>query len=114
MTSPVARSTPSALVRYEKADDKWGLTKPREETGQKNKVDELLDELDELRAKSIAEYDKKKADLKEYGLDKPEITVRVELADGARHEVSVGKEEGDVRYVLSSQSPFVLTSSNAR
>ncbi len=98
----------SPAFRYEKSEDQWRMTRPAEEAAKQEEVDEVLEELRALRAESIAEYNKEKADLKDYGLDKPDLVIRIEAAEAENVELSIGKKEEDVRYAVSSSTPCVF------
>jgi len=97
----------SVVFRYEKSGDQWKRMQPAEGPIKKEAVEKVLDEIRGLRAESIAEYRKDAADLKRYGLDRPERTVRVERSGAEPIILTIGAKEKETRYLVSS-SPCIF------
>jgi hypothetical protein len=93
-------------VRDEKDADKWKITTPKEAEGKKSEIEDVLDELDPLKAERLASYKAVgSAELKPFGLDEPELTISLNLKDGKDETIEVGKltkEDPDEYYWVRS------------
>lgn len=103
----LAYAKDSKTVKIEKdGDDKWKMTKPEEKSYDKSDVDDILDELDDFRAKSIETYAAK--DLAKYGLAKPCLTITLDLGDGQK-TVHIGdKKDDDLYYAKAEGKDFIF------
>lgn len=78
-------------VTCKKEDDQWKVTTPKEAEGKKSEIEDLLEELDPLKADRLASYKAVgPAELKPYGLDDPEVTVTVKLKEGKEETLEIG------------------------
>jgi len=78
-------------VTCKKEDDQWKITTPKEAEGKKSEIEDLLEELDPLKADRLASYKAVgAAELKPYGLDVPEVTVTVKLKEGKEETLEIG------------------------
>jgi hypothetical protein len=94
-----------ALERSDKGE--WGFTKPIKTLAGRWSVDGLLGTLESLKMESVAAEDASK-DLKKYGLDKPQRTVKLTLADGGYKIFEIGSSAGEKKYhAREAQSPLV-------
>jgi hypothetical protein len=73
-----------------KAGDEWRLLEPIDYPADSGAVNAVLTSLEGLESERILGTDE--VELAAYGLDSPEITVRLETADGISHELAVGSE----------------------
>ena len=71
----------------------WTLTVPKGEAVDTAKLEDVLAALSNLRASEIVADTL--IDAKEYGLDKPEMTVTVEMGQGKSHKLLIGDEIED-------------------
>jgi len=70
----------------------WRITSPVDESADNSKVNNIIGELDELKA---SKFFADKPDIATTGLDKPEVQVTVTLKDDTTHEFFIGKAIGD-------------------
>jgi len=114
---------------FAQVDGTWKLVEPTAAEAEQNELDEFVNDLARLRADELVE--EKPADLKPYGLDRPDVHWRLLSGDkevlnllvGAREKVA-GKEgprcyaklaSGDVVFLLSPQlTKRVLTEYRVR
>ena len=104
----IAISAKGAHWEASKKDDEWMLAAPVKGLAKESKMTGLLDSLSGLRAKEFAAEDKKPADLKKYGLDKPEYTVTLKMPGAAAETVFAFHKADDKTYVTTSQSTKIL------
>lgn len=94
-----------ALERSDKGE--WSFTRPVKTLAGRWSVDGLLGTLESLKMESVAAEDATK-DLKKYGLDKPQRTVKLTLADGGYKILEIGGSAGEKKYhAREAQSPLV-------
>jgi hypothetical protein len=103
----LAVSTTARQLQFAKADGEWQITEPIKGRADFTSVDGLLSRLHTLQSKSIAAPEP--ASLAEYGLDKPEATVR--LGSGSSQAtLLIGKSAGEgVVYAKDASRPAVVT-----
>ena len=89
----VAVESPAGKYTLERAGDEWELREPWRDRADPDKVKALLTGLPDVWAEKFVSKGK---DLKEYGLDKPEDTLRVTRGNGDVVTLLVGKES-DIR-----------------
>lgn len=97
-------------AEFAKADGDWSMTKPVPARADFSAVEGLVGHIESLQMKSIASAQPTPADLKTYGLDKPDTTVSLHLGGSARATVMVGGKapDGSV-YVRDAARPDVFT-----
>jgi hypothetical protein len=95
-----------ALERSDKGE--WGFTRPLKTAAGRWSVDGVLGTLESLKMESVAAEDVGK-DLKKYGLDKPQRTVKLTLADGGYKILEIGAAApGEKKFhAREAQSPLV-------
>jgi hypothetical protein len=94
-----------ALERNDKGE--WSITRPIKTLAGRWSVDGLLGTLESLKMESVAAEDASK-DLKKYGLDKPQRTVKLTLADGGYKILEIGSSPSEKKYhAREAQSPLV-------
>jgi hypothetical protein len=88
--------------------DGWLLNSPVKALAAKSKVDSLLDALSALKATEFLSEDKKPADLKKCGLEKPECQVTLSLPTAGKEIVfSLGKD-GAKSAAMSSETNKII------
>lgn len=97
-------------IRWEAAlkGGEWFLQKPAAGLAQKTRVDALLNALSGLRAKDFAVEQKTPADLKKYGLDKPDYEVSLGLPKSNQALVFLAQKKDEKVYVTTSASDKVV------
>jgi Domain of unknown function (DUF4340) len=87
----------------------WKVTKPIQTKADFGAVEGLIGRLQSAQMKSIVSSEATPADLKKYGLEKPDVTVNVS-AGSARATLLVGtKGEDNTVYVRDASKPAVMT-----
>ena len=105
----------AAPIRLDRQDESWALEAPLKTAADKATVDTLLRGLADAHRERTFE-DVKDEDLGNYGLDAPELTIRVTAGD-RKETVLVGSKDfsGTSQYVMLEGSPTVyLTSTQLR
>ena len=91
----------------------WKLTSPLQTRADFGAVEGLMGRLQTAQMKSIAADEAAPADLKKYGLEKPEVTVNVN-AGSARATLLVGGKADDGNfYVRDASRPMVMTAESS-
>jgi hypothetical protein len=100
------------LLQFAKDGREWKLTKPLQARADYGAVEGLVGRL-EGKAKSFVTNDAGPADLKKYGLDKPEATLNLTVG-GTKLTLLVGSNAGDgAVYVRDRSKPAVMTAESA-
>jgi uncharacterized protein DUF4340 len=87
----------------------WKITRPVPSKADFGSVEGLIGKLQTAQMKSLAADDPSPADVKKYGLDKPEATVNLG-AGSARTTLQVGaKADGNTVYARDASKPAVVT-----
>jgi Domain of unknown function (DUF4340) len=103
----------SQLVTIGKDGGEWKLKKPIEVRTDYGTVEGLIGKLQTARMKSIAAENVSPADLKKYGLDKPQATVDLH-AGSAKATLEIGsKAEDNTVYARDASKPMVVTVENS-
>ncbi len=91
-----------------KKGEEWFFKNPVNALAQSSEIDDILSSLSNLKAKEFMSEEKKKDDIKEYGLDRPEFEIIIGMPL-ANQEVtfSLHKEE-DKLYATTSLSPKIV------
>ena len=96
-------------LQFAKAGGDWTIMKPLQARADFSTVESLLSKLEGLQMKSVVTAEPTPADLKKYGLDKPEASVNVNVGS-ARATLAVGgKSEDGGLYVRDASKPAVMT-----
>ena len=97
-------------VRWEAAHeaDAWLFKAPLQAPANKSQLETLLDSLSNLKATEFVSEDKKPADIKKFGLDKPEYEVDLAMPAANREVVYSFHKDGGKSYALTSQSNKII------
>jgi hypothetical protein len=95
------------VAEFAKANGEWTMSKPRQARADFSALEGLLGHLESLQMKSIVATDPLPADLKKYGLDKPEATVNLHLGSARATLLVGGKLDEATVYVRDSSKPDV-------
>jgi hypothetical protein len=92
-----------------KASGGWKITKPVQTTADFGSVEGLVGRLQSAQMKSWVADDASPADLKKYGLDRPEATVNLGLGSARATLLLGGKAADNTVYARDSSKPAVFT-----
>lgn len=103
----VSLSTGDKRVQMAKSGEEWSITSPVGARADYGTVEGLIGRLQTAQMKALTAAEAK--DLKQYGLDKPEVTATIRAA-GAESTIQIGKkaEEGTL-YARDAARPMVFT-----
>jgi Domain of unknown function (DUF4340) len=87
----------------------WKLTKPVQTKADFGSVEGLVGRLQTAQMKSIAADEASPADLKKYGLDKPEATVTLNIGSSRATLLVGGKASDNTVYARDASKPAVVT-----
>ena len=105
----VAAGAARPPIQFAKAGGEWKLIKPLEARADPGLVEALVGSLQTAQMKSVAADSATPADLKKYGLDRPDVTVTVHLGS-ARAALALGGKAGpDTVYARDTSGPLVVT-----
>ena len=90
-----------------KEGENWKLTSPVEALASKYQVDSLVDNLSRLRAKDFVAEEKKPEDLKNYGLDQPEFSVKITLPESKELTFFLNRKDNRLLATTSWSSKIV-------
>ncbi|MBC7364275.1 MAG: DUF4340 domain-containing protein [Candidatus Aminicenantes bacterium] len=90
-----------------KEGENWKLTSPIEALASKYQVDNLVDNLARLRAKDFVVEEKKPEDLRNYGFDQPEFTVRITMPESKELTFFLNKKDNRLLATTSWSSKIV-------
>ena len=91
----------------------WKLTRPVEARADFGTVEGLIGRLQSAQMKSIVTENAAPADLKKYGLEKPDVTVNVSAGSAKATLLIGGKAEDNTIYVRDASRPTVMTVESA-
>lgn len=91
----------------------WKLTRPLQVRADSNVVEGLVGRLQAAQMKSIVTNEATPADLKKYGLDKPEVTVNLNAGSARATLVVGGKAAEDTVYARDASKAMVVTVESA-
>src|SRR3954466_14870732 len=91
----------------------WKLSKPVQAKADFGSVEGLVGRLQTVQMKSIVADDASPADLKKYGLDKPEATVNLNLGSAKATLLFGGKAADNTVYARDASKPSVVTVESA-
>jgi hypothetical protein len=92
-----------------KATGDWKVSKPVEARADFGAVEGLIGRLQSAQMKSIVTENATAADLKKYGLEKPDVTVNVSAGSAKATLLVGGKAEDNTIYVRDASRPTVMT-----
>lgn len=99
--------TPEHTVQLTKADAEWKLAEPVQARGDFGTIEGVIGRLNTAQMKSIVAAET--ADLKQYGLDKPEVTTTLG-AGSSRTVLEIGKKADESNfYARDASRPMVFT-----
>jgi hypothetical protein len=99
--------TPERTIEMAKTGEEWKISKPVEARGDYGSIEALIGRLQSAQMKSIVTPAAQ--DLKQYGLDKPEVKATIG-AGSARATLELGKKgESGTVYAKDSARPMVFT-----
>ncbi len=87
----------------------WKITKPLQVAADFGSVEGLVGRLQTVQMKSIAKSDPTPADLKTYGLDKPQETATLNLGSARATLALGGKADDNTVYARDTSKPVVVT-----
>jgi hypothetical protein len=98
-------------VTFAKQDTTWRLTSPLGAKADFSAVDGLVSRVSQARMKAIESSDASAADLKKFGLDKPQATITIGAGSTRATLALGGKKEGDDTsvYARDLSRPLVFT-----
>lgn len=99
---------PDAQWEAEKTEDDWYLKKPVESLAQKNKINDVLYSLSNLKATAFLSEKKEDTEMINYGLDVPDYEVVVDLPVENRQVTFYIREKDEKVYATSSASTKIL------
>ncbi|MGE5243928.1 MAG: DUF4340 domain-containing protein [Betaproteobacteria bacterium] len=100
-------------VEVAKSGSDWKLEKPVETKADYGAVEGLIGRLQTVQMKSIVTDKPSPADLKTYGLDKPQATVTLHLGSARAELLLGGKAPDNSVYARDSSRPMVMTVESA-
>jgi hypothetical protein len=97
------------VVKLAKKDNEWRITSPINARADYSASEGVLGRVETAQMKSIVTENAGPADLKKYGLDKPQTSVSVNLA-GSTHVIAIGgKADDGSLYARDASKPTVVT-----
>jgi hypothetical protein len=97
--------------KAQRQGDSWFLLKPVEALASKSQIESLLDKLAGLKAKDFLVEDKKSEDLKAYNLDRPEVTIKLDLSPSQQISIMLAKK-GEKLVASTSLSKKIIEIDN--
>ena len=92
----------------EKEDEDWFLRKPVNALAQKNKINDILFALSNLKAKEFVSEEKKDEEIKNFELDKPDYEVAIDFPVENRQVTFFIHKKDEKVHATSSISPKIL------
>lgn len=96
-------------LQFAKAGGEWKLVKPLEARADSGLVEALVGSVQTAQMKSVAADNATPADLKKYGLERPEVTVTAHLGSARAALAFGGKAGPDTVYARDTSKPVVVT-----
>lgn len=100
-------------LKVAKDGGEWKLTRPLQVRADYGAVEGLIGRLQTVQMKSIVANDASAADLKKYGLDKPDATVNLSMGSARATLLVGGKAEDNTVYARDASKPAVMTMESA-
>lgn len=102
---------PKDAVAFAKEGSQWGLSKPIRAMADHATVEGMIGQIQSAQMIALTANEAK--DLKQYGLDKPQVTATI-VSDGGKATLQVGKSSSDGSYYARDAArPLVFTISQA-
>jgi hypothetical protein len=106
-------TTGGKTVAMARAGGEWKISKPVDARADFGSVEGLIGRLQSAQMKSFVGDQATPADLKKYGLDKPEVTVNVNAGSSKATLLVGGKADDGTIYVRDASRPAVMTVESA-
>lgn len=102
-------------VKWEaqKKEDEWFLRKPIKALAESSKISDILYSLSNLRAKEFVSEEKKKEEIKKYGLDNPEYEITLAMPLANREVTFLLHKKDEKLYATSSLSSKIITADDS-
>jgi hypothetical protein len=97
------------VIKLAKKDNEWRITSPINARADYSASEGVLGRVETAQMKSIVSDNASPADLKKYGLDKPQTTVSVNLAGSSNVIALGGKADDGTVYARDVSKPLVVT-----
>jgi len=97
----------------QKKEDEWFLKKPVESLAESNKISDILYSLSNLRAKEFVSEEKKKEELKKYGLDQPDYEISLSMPAANREVTFFLHKKDDKLYAATSLSSKIISADDS-
>lgn len=91
-----------------KKEEEWLLKKPVEALAEENKIDTVLSSLSAMKAKEFVSEEKKKEELKKYGLSRPEYEITLAMPLSNQEVTFLLHKEEDKLYATTSLSSKIV------
>lgn len=102
---------PKDSVMLAKNGSQWSLTNPLRATADYGTVEGMIGQIESAQMVALTANEAK--DLKQYGLDKPQVTATI-VSDGSKATLAIGKTSSDGSYYARDEArPLVFTISQA-
>ena len=98
----------SKPIQFAKEGTDWKITAPLAARADFSAVDGMVGRVESAQMKSIVTDQATPADLKKFGLEKPEVTVTINQGS-ARAVLAIGGPSGDDVYARDMSKPIVVT-----
>jgi len=102
-------TTAGKVIKLAKKDNEWRITSPINARADYSASEGILGRIETAQMKSIVSENASPADLKKYGLDKPQTTVAVNLAGSSNVVALGGKADDGSIYARDVSKPLVVT-----
>ena len=98
---------PKPVILAPSGKDAWTLTQPLQARADQGTVDRILSAFEKLKYKEVIEEQPK--DLSSYELDKPKLTIKLNLKGNAQRAISIGAKNpiDNVYYIKANNDPRV-------
>lgn len=98
---------PGRVAVFQKEDTAWKMTAPTKAEAEDAELEDLVKSMRRLRAEEVVA--EKGADLKKYGLEKPEVQWRFLFGDSEKLHLLVGAADAEGRrYAMHSKAPEIF------
>jgi len=101
-------ATEGTSVRLERRGTAWFATKPVMAEGATRAALEIIANLADLHASSIAAYDRDACDLAALGLSSPRATIRIEMEGGVARTLRIGTSDAQSSCIIAEDLPYVF------
>ena len=91
-----------------KKEEEWFLKKPVDALAEENKIDTVLSSLSGMKAKEFVSEEKKKEELKKYGLSRPEYEIALAMPLSNQEVTFLLHKEEDKLYATTSLSSKIV------